>query len=156
VSRLQRAVALAATVSISLWTVACDRRVEGAADVIEASIEAYGGDAFDEIAIQWTFRGVPFELTRDDGAYRYQRTVVDSLGQARVEVMENEGIWIEVDGERREVDDAAHRRIETAVNSVVYLGFLPFRLDDRAVQLSDLGVTRVDDEPYRKVEVTFT
>lgn len=137
-----------------LW--ACQAEADPAREIVEASIERHGGaDAFEDIRIQWDFRDVPFEVVRDDGRFHYQRTVMDSLGRPVVQVMENEGTWIEVDGERREVDDATRRSIETAVNSVVYFGFLPFRLDDPSVQLRDLGTAELEGEPYRKIEVTF-
>jgi hypothetical protein len=134
---------------------ACERAVETPEQVVRAAIERHGGSAFDRVAIRWDFRGVPFEVHRDRGLFRYQRTVVDALGQARVEVMENEGTWIEVDGRREAVDAAEARRIESGVNSTVYLGFLPFRLDDPAVRLQDLGMGEVEGVPYRKIQVTF-
>jgi hypothetical protein len=110
---------------------------------------------FDQIHISWGFREIPFEVTRDNGVFRYQRTIADSLGQTIVEVMENEGSWIEVNGDRQDLDSRSRTQLETAVNSVVYFGFLPFRLDDSVVQLADLGTVEVDGEPYQKVEVTF-
>lgn len=147
---------LAATGLLAAVLAGCgDDVVDTPEEVVRASIERYGGDAFDPVSIRWTFRGVPFELTRDGGRFHYQRTVADSLGRPTVEVMENEGTWIEVGGQRREVDDGTRTRIERDVNSVVYLGFLPFRLDDPAVHLADLGETQIAGEPYRKVEVTF-
>ena len=105
--------------------------------------------------LTWDFRGVPFEVIRYDGQFRYQRTVEDSLGTPVVEVMQNEGSWIEVAGEDRDVDAQARARLETAVNSVVYFGFLPFRLDDPPVRAADLGIREVAGEPYRKIEITF-
>lgn len=139
-----------------LISVGCERQVDTAREVVDAAIDAYGGEAFDRVTVRWTFRDVPFELVRDDGRFRYQRTIdVDVEGVETVQVMENEGTWIEIDGERQGVDDATRRRIETAVNSVVYLGFLPFRLDDSAVRLEDLGSGTVEGRSYRKIRVTF-
>lgn len=134
---------------------ACQQSVETPEQVVRASIERHGGRAFDGVAIRWDFREVPFEVYRDRGRFRYQRTVTDPRGQSIVQVMENEGTWIEVGGTRQEVDADEVRRIESAVNSVVYLGFLPFRLDDPAVRMADLGTSEVEGRTYRKVEVTF-
>ena len=146
---------LLAAAGLVLVLAACQTRPEGAAGVVWDSIERHGGEVFDRIHIRWGFRGVPFEVTRDDGRFRYQRTVQDSLGQAIVEVMENEGSWIEVNGERQDLDPQSRARLEFDVNSVVYFGFLPFRLDDPVVQLADLGTGEVEGELYRKVGVTF-
>jgi len=140
---------------LALVLAGCQQAVESPEQVIQASIERHGGQSFDRVVIRWDFRDVPFEIYRDRGLYRYQRTVTDPSGEVVVQVMENTGTWVEVDGERREVDADAARRIESAVNSVVYLGFLPFRLDDPAVRLADLGSAEMAGEVYRKIEVSF-
>ena len=127
----------------------------GSPGVVAASIDRHGGEAFDRVHLTWDFRGVPFEVVRYDGSFRYQRTVEDELGSPVVEVMQNEGSWIEVNGERRELDPGSRARLETAVNSVVYFGFLPFRLDDPPVRAVDLGTGELAGEPYRKIEITF-
>ncbi len=144
-----------AALGIALIAAACQQGPEGPEAVVQAAIERHGGDVFEGVHMQWDFRGIPFEVMRDDGRFRYQRTVTDSLGQAVVQVIENEGSWIEVNGERRELDPRARARLETAVNSVVYFGFLPFRLDDPPVRLADLGTSQVEGQPYQKIQVTF-
>ena len=144
---------LLVAVGLSVLVSAC--QAGGPDAIVRASIERHGGDAFDGIHMTWDFRGIPFEVTRDDGQFRYQRIVEDSLGQAIVEVLENEGSWIEIAGQRQDIDGQARSRLETAVNSVVYFGFLPFHLDDPPVQLGDLGTVELDGQPYRKIEVTF-
>ena len=146
---------LCGAVGLALLLSSCHEEVKDTAAIVQESIEHYGGDVFDRIHISWGFREIPFEVTRDNGVFRYQRTIEDSLGQTIVEVMENEGSWIEVNGERQDLDSRSRTQLETAVNSVVYFGFLPFRLDDSVVQLADLGTVEVDGEPYQKVEVTF-
>jgi hypothetical protein len=141
-------------VGITVLLTSC-QGADDASSVIRRSIEVHGGQAFNDIRLEWDFRGVPFEVILDDGRFRYQRTVADSLGQPVVEVMENSGTWIEVGGQRQELDDVSRSRLETAVNSVVYFGFLPFKLDDPPVQPADLGRAEVEGQPYRKIEVTF-
>ncbi|MEX1259003.1 MAG: DUF6503 family protein [Gemmatimonadota bacterium] len=133
----------------------CDQTIETPEEIVEASIERYGGDVFENVTISWDFRGVPFQIIRDGGVYRHQRTVADSLGTTVREVMDNEGTWVEDAGERRAAGEERSGDIAMAVNSTVYLGFLPFRLDDPSVRLADLGSATVEGRPYRKVEVTF-
>lgn len=151
---LTRRLALLAVLSAGL--VACQAGSPGGpAEIVAASIDRHGGDGFDRVHVTWDFRGVPFEVIRYDGSFRYQRTVEDSLGSPVVEVMQNEGSWTEADGQRRELDPQSRARLETAVNSVVYFGFLPFHLDDPPVRATDLGTGELEGEPYRKIEVTF-
>ena len=133
----------------------CQGDASRAQSVVNRSIERYGGDRFQNVHIRFTFRGIPFEVIRRDGRYRYQRTVSPPGDSNRTEVMENSGSWMEVDGTRVDLDPQEIYDLETAVNSVVYFGFLPFRLDDPSVVLRDLGSAVVRGEPYDKIEVTF-
>ena len=144
-----------APVALAVFLASCEGPARGPVAVIAESIETHGGSAFDRVHMQWDFRGIPFEVARDNGRFRYQRTVSDSLGQMIVEVMENEGSWTEVEGTRHELDPRSRARLETAVNSVVYFGFLPFKLDDPPVRAEDLGSTMLAGQPYRKIQVTF-
>lgn len=94
-------------------------------------------------------------MVRDRGRFFYERSYEEPMGAIVREWMTNEETGWEVDGDRQELDARERDRVETAVNSVVYFGFLPFRLLDPAVQLRDLGTEEVGGEPYRMVEVTF-
>lgn len=129
--------------------------VETAEDVVRAAIERHGGDRFEEVSIRWDFRTFPFGLDRDHGRYRYHRVMLDEIEIDIHQVMENDGVWIEMNGAGQEVDMATAASIESQINSTVYLGFLPFRLDDEAVRLADLGTAELEGRPFRKVEVTF-
>lgn len=129
--------------------------VETAEGVVNAAIERHGGDRFEEVSIRWDFRTVPFGLDRDHGRFRYHRVVLDEVEIDIVQVIENDGVWIEMNGARQEVDISTATSIESQINATVYLGFLPFRLDDEAVRLADLGTSEIDGRAYRKVEVTF-
>ena len=134
---------------------ACQVGEETPSSIVARSIELYGGDLFKESRIRFDFRGAPFEVVQEGGRYRYQRVLTDSVGGTVTEVMENEGSWAEIRGTRVELSPDQIYELETAVNSVVYFGFLPFRLDDSAVILLDLGDAVVSGERYHKIEVTF-
>jgi hypothetical protein len=128
---------------------------EGAAAVVRDAIARHGGERFERSTVTFHFRGTPYRVERNDGFFRYERRFRDSEGREIVEALSNDGASRTVDGTPallpREILDG----IERGVNSVVYFGFLPFRLDDDAVRLRDLGEAMVEGEPYHKVEVTF-
>lgn len=140
---------------VLLLAMGCASSEDQAIRVLADSIDRYGGEAFDDSYIRFTFRGVPFEVLRENGGFRYQRAVTDSMGRPVTEVMENSGTWIERDGARIELDSTETYQVETAVNSVVYFGFLPFRLDDPSVLTEYLGEVEVEGEPYHEIRVTF-
>jgi len=136
--------------------VMCGCQVEGGPDwVVAQSIERYGGSRFVDVQIQFEFRGTPFAMTRQEGGFHYQRTVRGPDGQMVTEVMEDGGTWAEVGGARVSLSPDEIYEVETAVNSVIYFSFLPFRLDDGSVILRDLGSAEVAGEPYYKIEATF-
>lgn len=126
-----------------------------AEEAVAEAIRTHGGERFENVEIAFEFRDTHFRMVRQDGRYLYERVYVDSLGGPVREWMANEGTGREVGGETQPLSPEERARVETSVHSVVYFGFLPFRLQDPAVRLEDLGTTRVRDEPYRKVEVTF-
>ncbi len=123
--------------------------------MVHEAIVAHGGERFESSEVSFDFRGTAFRVERDGGRFLYERSYRDDGGRRFREWMTNDGTFMEVDGSEVVVSPEERTRIETAVNSVVYFGFLPFRLDDAAVQLQDLGTVTVAGEPYRKIEVTF-
>jgi len=123
--------------------------------IVDAAIQTHGGDRFDNSRIRFTFRGVRFEYFRDAGVFRYERTYRDPLNRTVSEVMWNDGTSKSVDGAQVELTPAERERVEYDLNSVIYFGFLPFRLRDPGARLATLVPDTVRGEPYYRVEVTF-
>lgn len=115
----------------------------------------HGSARLDRAEITFAFRGTPFVLRRDRGAYRYARTLTDSLGRTVEEVVDNAGPHRFVDGAEVPLDAAEAGRLVTAVNSVAYFALLPAPLADPAVRARLLAPDRVGGQDYDRVEVTF-
>ncbi len=132
---------------------------EGTADdpqaIVDAAIEAHGGNVLDHAELSFTFRGTPFSVRRDGGRYAYKRITTDSLGQTIEDVVDNEGAHRFVDGEEVAIDSITTLRINTDVNSVAYFALLPIPLNDPAMQKRYLGSQTINGEPYNMVEGTF-
>ena len=122
---------------------------------VDRAIEAHGGERFEQVHIEFRFRDHDFRVVRDRGRFEYERTGTDDEGRTVRERMDNDGTRAWVDDVPMELDDDTRASVETAVNSVVYFAFLPFRLDDPAVLLEDLGTTELEGRTQRKVEVGF-
>jgi len=101
------------------------------------------------------FRGDPFRVVYADGEFRFERRTVGPGGEDVVDRMDNDGTSRLVDGTPVTLTPAETASVETAVNSVVYFAFLPWRLQDPAVRLRDLGTAPLGGVTYRKIEVTF-
>ncbi len=77
--------------------------------VIEA-IERHGGALWEDSRIGFTFRDARFEVLGDRGRYRYERSRRDPLGRAVLEVMDNDGVRMYVNGDPVELDPAERAR----------------------------------------------
>jgi hypothetical protein len=141
---------------LAILATGCDTPPDPAETVIHRGIEAHGAkERFDRIRIDFDFRGDGFVLERDRGRFHYERIRFDEEGRRIVEVMDNEGTRFLVDDRPVTIDEETRASIETAVNSVIYFGFLPFRLDDPAVRARDMGTAEFEDRTLETVEVTF-
>ncbi|GEM_PF-90761 len=145
---------LAAGLLFCLVSAACDQP-DPAEEVVRSGIEAHGGELFEAMEVRFTFRDAHFTVWRHNGAFRYERVYTDDEGSVIRDWMTNEETGQEVDGERQPLTAQERASVETAVNSVVYFGLLPFRLLDDAARHRDLGTTEIEGRTYRTVEVTF-
>ncbi len=123
--------------------------------IVDKAIAAHGGTLLDNAVIEFDYRGKHFKATRNNGLYEYVRTYDDSTGSIR-EVLNNDGVYREVDGERVDITEKKRYSIQETNNSVVYFGFVPYFLNDPAVQKKYLGTTTVDGAAYHKIEITFS
>ncbi len=60
-----------------------------------------------------------------------------------------------VDGKEIELSEKDSRKYSNSVNSVNYFAFLPFFLNDQAVNKKLIGETKIKGTDYYKIEVTF-
>ena len=127
----------------------------GALALLERAREAHGSAALDRAEVRFSFRGTPFVLHRDGGAFRYARTTTDSLSRTVEEVVDNDGAHRFADGAEVALDADEAAALATAVNSVAYFALLPAPLADAAVRARSLGPGAVGGEPFDRVGVTF-
>ncbi|MDT0631734.1 DUF6503 family protein [Rubrivirga sp. S365] len=123
--------------------------------LLDRARAVHGSAALDRADVRFEFRGTPFTLRRDGGAFRYARTLTDSLGRTVEEAVDNEGAHRTVGGAAVPLDSAEAARLATAVNSVAYFALLPAPLADPAVRARSLGPGRVGGEAFDRVGVTF-
>ncbi len=128
--------------------------------VVHDAVEAHGGARFHTVQFDFRFREEPFRVVYREGQFVFERTRPGGWGdfprEARVvDRMDNTGTTRTVHGTPVPLTEEARHDLETGLNSVVYFAFLPWRLQDPAVRLRDLGEVEVQGEPYRKIEVTF-
>lgn len=109
----------------------------------------------DHAIVEFDYRGRHYTVTRDGGLFRYQQTYTDSTGAAIREVLSNDSLYREVNGQRVQLDSLQLAAVESALNSVVYFALLPYNLKDPAVRTRYLGEASISGTPYHEIEVTF-
>ena len=128
--------------------------VDQAQAIVDQAIAAHGGDRLRQAVVEFDFRDKHFKIIRNGGTYSYERTYTDSTG-AVLEVLNNDGIYREVNGVPVTLTEDEKTRLATPLNSVPYFALLPFNLNDPAVQKRYLGEAEIEGRPYHKIEVTF-
>lgn len=123
--------------------------------IIDQVIKHHGGENYNNVRIQFDFRGNQFEIVRNDGKFEYTKSYTDSSGNNIKDVMNNFGIDRYINNDEIDLSREEKNIIDTQVNSVVYFSLLPQPLNDRAVIKKYLGEVRIKAKDYHKIEVTF-
>lgn len=123
--------------------------------IIERAIAAQSGDLLDRAVVEFDFRGEHFRIRHEDGRFSYARTYEDSLGREVREVLTNDSLYREIDGQRVDLSEEERPVVEEDVNSVTYFALLPYFLQDPAVRASYAGPDTIEGTPYHRIAVSF-
>ncbi len=127
-----------------------------AQEIIIESIEAHGGDRYDEHDISFDFRNRSYRSKRAYGDFQYERIFQDSLSRTVRDVLTNEGLTRFIDDEEVTLTAKDSAAYANSVNSVIYFALLPYFLTDPAVFTEYIGTSEIKGEIYDKVKVTFS
>ncbi|MFP4340030.1 MAG: DUF6503 family protein [Cyclobacteriaceae bacterium] len=138
---------------LTLLLNACTQKPE-VQQIVDKSIAAHGGETLQQSKISFDFRKKHLEVVLDNGRYRYQSTVEDSIGLIHDE-MDNESFIRKVDNEMLPLDEEKALAYRNTLNSIVYFALLPYFLNDPAANKELLGTTTIKGKPYYEVKVSF-
>ena len=142
--------------SLSLLCISCSNKTKpDAANIIEKTIQQHGGTIYQNSRTDFNFRGTQYTRYYKDGRFRYARSFEDSLKRTVYEAVNNDSTWQTIGGKQQHVADSVMTTIYESINSVIYFGFLPFKLQDLAVHAQYLGTDTLKGKPYHEIEVTF-
>mgnify|MGYP006287800995 FL=1 len=125
------------------------------ATLINQARTAHGSSLVDSSTIAFDFRGRHYVSQRSGGRFQYERQWTDTTGTAYRDVLTNDGLYREINGERVPLSAKDSAAYAGSVNSVLYFALLPYYLNDPAVQTEYLGTAVINEAPYHKVKVTF-
>lgn len=127
-----------------------------AQQIIDNSIEAYGGERLYKSDIEFDFRDIHYRSYTNWGEMSYERFILsDSLGQIH-DVLNNDGFQRTINGEIASLDELWTGKYSRSVNSVVYFFRIPFNLNDGAVIKQLLSEAIIDQRAYYRVHVSFS
>ena len=95
-----------------------------AQQVVDKAIEAHGGEKFQQVKVEFDFRGRHYTSMRNQGKYTYTREFTDSTGRVN-DVLTNDSFHREINGNRATITDErarAFRIREPVVYFAVSLG----------------------------------
>ncbi len=141
---------------VVLLFMSCNQKSKemNAQDILDKTIEVAGGERYENVEIDFTFRDINYKSIRQNGRFSLQRMLPDTLNT--LDVLTNDGFTrIQMDEQIVLADTTAFKYIES-VNSVHYFVLLPYGLNDAAVHKKLLGEITIKNKDYYKIEVTFS
>ena len=123
--------------------------------LINQSRTAHGSSLVDSSTIAFDFRGRHYVSQRSGGRFQYERQWTDTSSTVYRDVLTNDGLFREINGERVPLSAKDSAAYAGSVNSVLYFALLPYYLNDPAVTTEYVGTSTIKGEPYEKVRVTF-
>lgn len=129
-------------------------KVFTAQEIVDASIEAAGGEVYEQSHISFNFRDTNYVLERQEGRRILKRIAVTDTAVV-VDRLSGDTLSREINEKAVALPDSLKTAYSASVNSVHYFAYLPQGLNDPAVNKELLGLTKIGDNNYYKVKVTF-
>ena len=123
-------------------------------DIVNKSIEVSGGNLYSSCSISFTSRDIRYELENSTGSKILKR-IVNNDSTTVLDVLKHNSFQRYINGNPVIVADSMATKYSNSINSVHYFAYLPYGLNDPAVNKKFLGETQIGDRQYYKVEVTF-
>ena len=124
-------------------------------EIVNKSIAVSGGNRYESSGTKFLFRDIEYFFYRNKGIYRFERRFTDSLTLIH-DVLSNTGFERTREGIKEiYVADSLAAKYSSSINSVQYFAFLPYGLNDKAVNKRLLGEEQIKGKSYYKIEVTF-
>ena len=122
--------------------------------IVNAAIEAYGGDLYKKADYTFTFRDKKFRFKNNGSDYEYSSEIKkgDSLIK---DVKINNDFTRFVNAKKLNLNSEDSGKYGESLNSVIYFATLPYKLQDASVQKKYVEETTIKGKKYDVIEVTF-
>lgn len=140
--------------SVNLLSCEFKKRELTAQEIIDQSIRLSGVNKLLNATLSFNFRDNRYVAIRNSGTFVLKRIAVTNNHQIE-DQLSNLGFQRFIDGISTVVPDSMATRYSESVNAVHYFSVIPLSLNDRAVRKKLLASSRIKDEEYYKVQITF-
>jgi len=123
-------------------------------DIVDKSIEVSGGNLYRSCNISFTFRDIRYEMNNSNGRKILKRIIKKDSTEI-LDILKRTSFERYINGNLVNVADSMATKFSNSINSVHYFAYLPYGLNDPAVNKKLLGETQIGGNQYYKVEVTF-
>lgn len=138
---------------LAMWTIMPLKAQDMTAqEIVDACILKHGGSHYEDAHFAYDFRKHHFEFHYTKGMFRYERHTKDGVTR---DILTNDGFRRTIQGKEAELTEKKKRGYSNSVNSVNYFAFLPYFLNDEAVNKELVGEAQIQGKTYYKVQVTF-
>jgi hypothetical protein len=132
-----------------------DKKSKAAQNIVDQSVEFYGGKKFNNFSMTFNFREFLYTVSQNNGVFEYKRAFYDAKKKVIEDILNNDGFTRTRKGKKVKLKDYEVSPLSQQVNSVVYFVLLPHKLKDPAVNLKYLGTKIINKKTYNKIKVTF-
>ncbi len=148
---------LIAAFALSLFS--CKEKSDKAHEIVEKSIAAHGGAKYENFTAEFDFRKfhikMMHEMKGSSLRFQYERISKDSARNDIWDIINNDGFMRLINGNEVQLSEKDITKYTNAVNSVAYFVLLPYKLQDKAVNLEYLGEASLENKKYDKIKVWF-
>ncbi|MFY7671860.1 DUF6503 family protein [Tenacibaculum sp. MEBiC06402] len=123
--------------------------------IINNSIEAHGGELYNQASYIFTFRGKEYIFKNNGSSYKYTVRKKNDLKDEVVDVLDNGKFKRTINREQVNLSEEDGSKYGESLNSVIYFATLPYKLNDIAVNKTYKGEVHIKGEIYNVVQVTF-
>lgn len=117
---------------------------------------AHGSPLLANQVINFKSRGIVYYASPAQYPKIWKRKFIDSANNEVKDIWDNERLQREVNGAFIEISQEKEKAYQNSINSVFYFALLPLALSDPAVNAKALSEVNINEEPYYKIQVTFS
>jgi hypothetical protein len=130
------------------------QEISKAQQVVDRAQAVHGSELLDQASVAFVFRDRFYRGERNKGQFTYHRVFADTTGEVH-DTYSNDFFTRSINGQDVELPEEQKTKFTSSVNSVIYFAYLPYFLNDKAVQKEYLGEVELKGQPYEKVRITF-